>query len=151
MSKFLGGVDERRVVATTQKYLLNPPIRFALRHGVPLGWCLLETRGRKTGRARTVPVGNGLVGDTFWIVAEHGDQAAYVRNIRHDSAVRVLLHDGGLRMRWVDGTASVLDDDDPYARQRMLSGWRHPLRTINALGVRTLGTDLRTVRIDLHQ
>jgi deazaflavin-dependent oxidoreductase (nitroreductase family) len=146
-----GPLDKRRVVAATQKYILNPPIRFALRRRIPLGWCLLETRGRKTGLLRTVPVGNGLVGDTFWIVAEHGDRADYVRNIRQNGAVRVLLYDGGLRMRWVDGTATVLDDDDPYTRQRMLGGWRHPLRALNALGVRTLGGELRTVRVDLHR
>jgi hypothetical protein len=43
----------------------------------------------------------------------------------------------------------VLVDDDPWARQRWLIGWRHPLRALNACVVRVLGTRLLTVRIDL--
>jgi F420H(2)-dependent quinone reductase len=31
--------------------------------------------GRRTGLARHIPVGNGLDGDTFWLVAAHGTQA----------------------------------------------------------------------------
>jgi hypothetical protein len=30
---------------------------------------------RRTGLARHIPVGNGLDGDTFWLVAAHGTQA----------------------------------------------------------------------------
>ena len=33
---------------------------------------LLETTGRKTGAPRVTPVTNGLDGDVFWIVTEHG-------------------------------------------------------------------------------
>jgi hypothetical protein len=97
-----------------------------------------------------VPVGNGLVGAQFWIIAEHGDQAAYVRNIRVDPRVRVLLR-RGLRVGWVGGTATVLDDDDPWARQRRIVGRCHLLRALNAMIVRVLGTRLLTVRIDLDQ
>ena len=140
--------SKRALVAGFQKYLLNPPIRMLLRLGVPLGWSLLETRGRRTGLPRVVPVGNGLVGTQFWIVAEHGDRAAYVRNIRADPRVRVQLR-RGLRVVWVTGTATVLDDDDPWARQRRIVGGRHPLRALNAMIVRVLGTRLLTVRIDL--
>jgi hypothetical protein len=43
----------------------------------------------------------------------------------------------------------VLPDDDPYARQRWLMGRRHPLRALNAMMVRVLGTCPVTVRIDL--
>lgn len=32
--------------------------------------------------ARHTPVGNGLSGDTFWLVAVHGTQADYVRNLQ---------------------------------------------------------------------
>jgi hypothetical protein len=39
---------------------------------VPPGYVLLETVGRKSGKRRITPVGNGLVGDTLWIVTEHG-------------------------------------------------------------------------------
>ncbi|MFF4569026.1 nitroreductase/quinone reductase family protein [Streptomyces sp. NPDC001410] len=70
---------KRAVVARVQRYLINPPVRLLLRLGVmPLGYALLETRGRVSGRPRTTPVGNGREGDTFWIVAEHGERAGYV-------------------------------------------------------------------------
>jgi hypothetical protein len=94
-------------------------------------------------------VGNGLVGKTFWIVAEHGRHADYVRNIERDPRVRVKAR-RGLRAVWCAGTAQVLDDDDPYARQRLLARW-HPLRALNAVIVRVMGTDLLTIRIDFDE
>jgi len=47
----------------------------------PPSRAILETTGRRSGVPRRTPVGNGLDGDTFWIVAEHGRRAAYVRNL----------------------------------------------------------------------
>jgi deazaflavin-dependent oxidoreductase (nitroreductase family) len=113
----------------------------------PPGYALLETRGRKSGKPRTTPVGNGLVGDTFWIVSEHGRRAGYIRNIAHDPRVRVKLRTG-LKQRWRTGRAEVLHDDDPRERQRFLAKG-HPGRALNAFVVRTVGTDLMTVRIQL--
>jgi hypothetical protein len=55
----------------------------------------------------------------------------------------------GWRFAWVNGTAHLLPDDDPYARQRRLSRW-HPLRALNLAVVRIMGTNLLTIRIDLH-
>jgi deazaflavin-dependent oxidoreductase (nitroreductase family) len=137
-----------RLIRFVQKYLANPPIKLALRAGIaPPGYVLLETVGRKTGRPRQVPVGNGLVGRTFWIVAEHGRRAGYVRNIRRNPHVRVKVR-RGLRYEWLPGTATVLEHDDPRERQRLLSRG-HPLRRLNAASVRAMGTDLLTVRIDL--
>ena len=131
-----------------QKYLFNPPIRLSLRLGVALpGYALLETTGRRSGKPRRTPVGNGLVGDAFWIVTEHGRRAAYVRNIRANPRVRVKLR-RGMGYVWREGTARVLEDDDPRERQRWLSRG-HPLRAINAAAVRAMGTELLTVRIDL--
>jgi deazaflavin-dependent oxidoreductase (nitroreductase family) len=139
---------KRAVVAPVQRYLINPPVRLLLRIGVmPLGYALLETRGRVTGLPRTTPVGNGLQGGTFWVIAEHGLQAGYVRNIQRCPQVRLKLR-RGWRFAWVNGTAHVLLDDDPYARQRRLSRW-HPLRAMNLAIVRIMGTNLLTIRIDL--
>lgn len=115
---------------------------------MPLGYALLETQGRVSGRLRATPVGNGREGDTFWIVAEHGGQSGYVRNIRRCPEVRVRLREG-LRFTWRRGSAHLLPDDDAYARQRRLSR-RHPLRALNAAVVRGMGTDLMTVRVDLE-
>jgi hypothetical protein len=43
-----------------------------------------------------------------------------------------------------------MPDDDPRARQRTLGKGRPAVR-FNAAAVRTFGTDLMTVRIDLEQ
>ena len=89
---------------------------------------LLETTGRKSGMPRRVPVGNGLRGDTFWIVSEHGHASDYVRNIEANPRVRVKIG-----RQWREGTAHVLDDDDPHERMRMLR------RPTNDIAVRLMG------------
>jgi deazaflavin-dependent oxidoreductase (nitroreductase family) len=137
-----------RLVHGFQKYLLNPPVRLALAIGVlPPTYSLLETVGRKTGKPRRTPVGNGLDGDTFWIVAEHGRAAGYVRNIEHNPKVKLKIR-RGRRVEWRSGTARALPDDDTRERQRTISRG-HPGRALNAFVVRVVGTDLLTVRIDL--
>ena len=119
------------------KRLLNPlTAPFA---GVIPGWAVLETRGRRTGRPRRTPVGDGLRGTSFWIVAEHGRRADYVRNIAAHPRVRIRR-----RGRWRTGTAAILGSDDARGRQRALR-----LNALNALMVRSVGTDLLTIRIDL--
>ena len=137
-----------RLVQALQKYFLNPPIKFLLNIGVvPPGYALLETIGRKTGKARRTPVGDGRLGGQFWLVAEHGAKAGYVRNIESNSRVRLKLRKG-LGARWYNGTAHLLSDDDPRERQRWL--WRQvPSSIANAMAVRMFGTQLLTVRIDL--
>src|SRR6266852_4616500 len=138
---------KHQVVHALQKYMLNPPIKLLFALGiVPPGYALLETIGRKTGKARRTPVGNALVGKQFWIVSEHGMKAGYVRNIAHNPRVRLKLREG-LRARWHTGTADVLSDDDPRERQRWLAG-QLPSSAANAT-VRLFGMELLTVRIDL--
>ncbi|HKW62591.1 MAG TPA: nitroreductase/quinone reductase family protein [Candidatus Acidoferrum sp.] len=139
---------KRSIVHLLQKYVLNPPIKLLFVLGVfPPGYALLETIGRKTGKPRRTPVGNGRVVQQFWLVAEHGSRAGYVRNIAANSRVRVKLREG-FRARWHTGTASLLPDDDPRERQRWLSQ-QHPGSASNAAAVRLFGTELLTVRIDL--
>jgi deazaflavin-dependent oxidoreductase (nitroreductase family) len=139
---------KQRIVHTLQKYLFNPPIKllFAMGLVVP-GYALLETIGRKTGKPRRTPVGNGRVGGQFWIVAEHGMNAGYIRNIAHNPRVRLKLRDG-LRARWYTGTAHLLPDDEPRERQRWLAA-QLPSSARNAAAVRLFGTQLLPVRIDL--
>src|SRR5690349_12028585 len=61
------------LVAWVNDTLLNPPTLLSLRLGLaPRAFALLETRGRRTGLPRQTPVGNGLVGDTFWLIAQRG-------------------------------------------------------------------------------
>jgi deazaflavin-dependent oxidoreductase (nitroreductase family) len=136
------------VVRTFQRWTINPLIRLLLTVGInPLGLAILETRGRHSGKPRRVPVGNGRKGDSFWIIAEHGTRANYVRNIARDPRVRVRLRIGW-RYRWVTGIATVMPDDDALARQRRIIAW-HPLRALNAITVRVLGADLVTVHVRL--
>ena len=137
-----------RIVRVVQRYVMNPLMRLLLAVGLnPFGLAILETRGHVSGKIRRVPVGNGRKGNSFWIIAEHGTRAGYVRNIDHDPHVRVRLR-VGLRYRWVTGIATVRPDDDPLARQRQIIAW-HPLRALNAVTVRVLGADLLTVHVQL--
>lgn len=131
---------KRRLVHAFQKHVFNPPVKALVALGLLPTHALLETTGRKSGEPRRTPVGNGLDRDgrTFWIVAEHGRTASYVRNLEANPRVRVKV-----RGRWRSGTAHVLPDDDPRARLRAIG------RGVNAAGVRALGTELLTVRIDL--
>lgn len=139
---------KHQIVHALQKYVLNPPIKLLFALGiVPPGYALLETIGRKTGKARRTPVGDARVGDRFWIVAEHGMSAGYVRNIAANPRVRLKLREG-IRARWFAGTAHVLPDDDARERQRWLAG-QLPSTVANAAAVRLFGTELLTVRIDL--
>ena len=139
---------KHRIVHLLQKYFLNPPVKFLFAIGVARpGYALLETIGRKTGKPRRTPVGDGRVGNQFWLIAEHGVKAGYVRNIQTNPRVRLKLREG-VRARWHNGTAHVLYDDDARERQRWLAG-QLPSSAANARVVRLLGTRLLTVRIDL--
>jgi deazaflavin-dependent oxidoreductase (nitroreductase family) len=137
-------MDRRALKRRASKFasvkLLNPVMRRALEAGVvPRGWALLETTGRRSGQPRRVPVGNGLRGAHFWIVAEHGRQADYVRNLQADPRVRVKVG-----RRWLSGTAHVLPDDDPRDRLRMLK------RPLNDVGLRAMASEMLVVRVDLE-
>ena len=141
---------KHQVVHALQKYVLNPPIKLLFAVGiVPPGYALLETIGRKTGKARRTPVGDGWIGYQFWLVAEHGMNAGYVRNIAANPRVRLKLRHGILG-RWHTGKAQLLPDDDPRERQRWLAR-RLFSSAVNAAAVRVFGTELLTVRIDLDE
>ena len=139
---------KHQIVHALQKYVLNPPIKLLFAMGIVLpGYALLETIGRKSGKARRTPVGDARVGDRLWIVAEHGMKAGYVRNLVRHPRVRVKMRHG-LRARWHTGTAHLLWDDDPRERQRWLAG-QVTASIANSVAVRLFGTELLTVRIDL--
>ena len=134
-----GTALKRRASKFLSVRLLNPVMVPALEAGlVPRGWALLETTGRRSGQPRRVPVGDGLRGETFWIVAEHGRHADYVRNIEVEPRVRVKV-----RGRWRTGTAHVLPDEDPRALLRALK------RPLNDAGLIVMATEPLVVRIDL--
>lgn len=130
---------KRRLATTFSGFIANPLAKLvagANLRGVP---ALLETTGRKSGERRHTPVGNGLRGDTFWLIAEHGRHSDYVRNIVADPRVRVKVNG-----TWRSGTAHLMPEDDPRVRQGTLD-------PLNAAIVRLVGTELLTVRIDLDR
>ncbi len=132
-------MTKRRASTFFTAKLLNPVVRAAVRLGLPLPLVvILETRGRKSGQLRQIPVGKALDGDTLWIVAEHGRKASYVRNIEANPRVRVRVG-----RRWRAGTAHVLEEDDWRERQRRLPN------KVNSAMVRAVGTEHVTVRVDL--
>jgi deazaflavin-dependent oxidoreductase (nitroreductase family) len=126
---------------TTLERANNRLTRAALRHGLAPGWyALLETTGRRSGVPRHTPVGNGLRpgDDTFWLIAAHGEQSDFVRNIKANPRVRVKT-----RGRWQAGTAMLMPDDDCAARSRTL-----PHQWDATLGLLMASAPL-TIRIDL--
>ena len=117
---------KHRIVHTLQKYVLNPPIKLALAIGLPLPeYALLETKGRKTGKARRTPVGDGRIGNEFWLVAEHGMRAGYVRNIERDPHVRLKLREG-FKIRWHTGTIC----SPTIIRVSVNAGWQAICRAV---------------------
>lgn len=142
-----GAAARRRPFDRLQRSVINPldKLAFALRIP-PRGDALLETIGRRTAQPRITPVCDGTDGDTFWIVAQHGRSADYIRNIEANPRVRVK---GSLsRTGWRSGTAHILDDDDPSERVRILSrGNRWRRLCLQASGA--VATSPLSVRIDL--
>jgi deazaflavin-dependent oxidoreductase (nitroreductase family) len=105
---------------------------------------LLETTGRKSGIPRVTPVTNGLDGDVFWIVTEHGRRANYVRNIEAEPRVRVNAGRG-----WRSGRAQIVTEDPEERLQRVEA--LNPRAKANARIVRKAGTEHLVIRIDLDR
>ena len=120
-----------RITNLFQKRVANPLMR-----RLPIQ-TLLETTGRKSGHPRRTPLGGSKVGNEFWFVSEFGENSQYVKNIKANPNVRVRL-----RGRWHNGTAHLVPDDDPHERLRSLPRF-------NSFGVRTFGTNLLSIRVDL--
>jgi deazaflavin-dependent oxidoreductase (nitroreductase family) len=133
-----GGGGKRRAARFTTNRLVNPVVRRLHRIGITGGTALLETTGRKTHQVRQTPVGNGLRGNEFWIVTEHGRHSSYVKNIEANPRVRVKVG-----RTWFDGTAHILEDDDPVERLRWLR------RPVNDTALRLVGTEHLVIRVDL--
>ena len=137
-------MNERRIKTALALYTLNPIVKLGAAVGIrPPGVVLLETTGRKTGKLRRTPVGARLENGSLWLVAEHGEQAAYVRNIRANPRVRVKRRGG-----WRSGTAFPMPEDDVSARLRRLRKGSPGLQ-LNSAVVRLMATKPMTVRIDL--
>jgi deazaflavin-dependent oxidoreductase (nitroreductase family) len=137
--------------------VVNPLMVALITHGLgPSTYAVVETTGRRSGRKRLVPVANGLVGDTFWLISGLGDRSSYVHNIKADPRVRVRARPArlrdGLGMSWRAGTAHLLTEDDARVRHHML-GHGRPLYQLDGIMLRRLaaGGDMLTIRIDLDR
>jgi deazaflavin-dependent oxidoreductase (nitroreductase family) len=130
---------KRRLSTFLTVRLVNPVVRRLAQRGLAgRSVALLETTGRKSGQKRVTPVGNGLRGDVFWIVTEHGFASSYVKNIEADPRVRVKVG-----RSWRSGAAHILPDEDPYERMKALG------RGLNDATVRLVGTEHLVIRVDL--
>jgi deazaflavin-dependent oxidoreductase (nitroreductase family) len=141
-------VAKDRVVCELQKRVINPIVMLAwdLRLATP-GDALLETTGRHTGRLQRTPVCDGLDGLTFWLVAQRGPRADWVKNIQANPRVRVKVRTSS-GLVWMAGTAYILPDDDGRERQRRI-GRSTLARRLCVSASAAMQTDPLTVRIDL--
>ena len=143
-----GSAAKDRVFYPLQKWVVNPVVMLAHNLGIPPpGDALLETTGRRTRLPRRTPVCDGLDGETFWLVAQRGRRADWVKNIQANPRVRVKVRTGS-GVGWRAGTAHVLDDDDPRERQRHISQGNLARRLCVSASA-AVDTDPLTVRIDL--
>jgi deazaflavin-dependent oxidoreductase (nitroreductase family) len=130
-----------------QQTVVNRVVRLAWRLRLPIpGDALLETTGRRSGRPRRTPVCDGREGATFWLIAQRGHDADWVRNIEADPRVRVRT--SGPTAAWRTGTAHIIDGDDPEERRHWLSRVR-PARQLCLDTSARMTTDPLTIRIDL--
>jgi deazaflavin-dependent oxidoreductase (nitroreductase family) len=97
---------------------------------------VFETRGRRSGRPRQVPLAKGPVdGRVVWLISVHGEQAGFARNIAAEPRVRLKLSG-----RWEEGSAALTALDETI------------LRRFNAYarsGPRALGIEPKLVRVEL--
>lgn len=132
----MDAATKRGIVVAVQS-VLAPPIRALVVRGLVPGYGVIETTGRRSGRPRRTVVGVHEDDDALWVVAEHGHDADYVRNLRVHPRVRLCL-----RGRWRAGVARVVEDDDPAQRLEAFG-------PLHAAMVRRLGTHLLSIRIVL--
>jgi deazaflavin-dependent oxidoreductase (nitroreductase family) len=143
-----GSDAKDRIIYPLEKHVVNPIVLLAWDLGLPPpGDALLETTGRRTGQPRRTPVCDGLDGDTFWLVAQRGRGADWVRNIAANPRVRVKVRSGS-GVHWRAGTAHILDQDDPRERLRLLAQADLARRACVRASA-AMATSPLTVRVDL--
>ena len=104
--------------------------------GVAPWWVVLETKGRRSGRPRRVPLAKGPVdGQIAWLISVHGDHASFARNIVADGRVRLKLAG-----RWREASASLEPIDEAVLRR--FNGYAR-------MGPRAIGIEPKLVRVTL--
>jgi deazaflavin-dependent oxidoreductase (nitroreductase family) len=143
-----GSAAKDRIIYPFEKRVVNPVVMLAHDLGIPPpGDALLETAGRRTGRPLRTPICDGLDGNVFWLIAQRGHRADWVRNIQANPRVRVKVRTGA-GVVWRAGTAHILDEDDPSERRRLI-GQGNLARRLCVCASAAMATDPLTVRIDL--
>jgi len=71
---------------------------------------VLETRGRRTGKAHRVPLGWVEMDSGFYLIAPRGEASDWLRNARADDRVTVTLHGRRRAMRAEDVTDRARKD-----------------------------------------
>ena len=96
------------------RYLLNPVVKGLSRLGVRTAMATeLETIGRKTGKARRVPVSAQFDSTGAWLISQHGTRSGWGSNIVDNPKIRVRQG-----KQWRTGVATLRRDDDVVARGR---------------------------------
>ncbi len=121
---------KRRIVPGAQRRIVNPV-------GRQLPVTMLETVGRKSGEPRHTAVGGRVIGDQFWMVAEHGERSHYVLNIKANPAVRLRIN------------GHLADRDGVPAARRRPGRAAQGAADAQQCGGPAVGSDLLTLRIDL--
>src|SRR5690349_16213775 len=104
-----------RVTHWLDRWIVNPIIRAGVEVGLaPRAFALLGTSGRKTGRRRAVPGGNGVVRAECWIVGQDDYERAYVRHLAANPKVRLKVP----RQECTTGLPSLVEGLDGLAKRR---------------------------------
>jgi deazaflavin-dependent oxidoreductase (nitroreductase family) len=125
------------------RYLANPAVALLSRLGVRTTFATqLETTGRKTGIARTVPVAASFDATGAWVISQHGRRSGWAHNVAAHPAVRIRQGD-----RWRSGIARFVPEDDVPRRVRTFATSRLFAPLVVAT-FRAVQSDPISVRID---
>jgi deazaflavin-dependent oxidoreductase (nitroreductase family) len=85
----------------------------------------LTTTGRRSGRPREIEIWFTRRDERYYLIAEHGEEAGWVRNLRAQPAVRVRVDDVELsaQARVVDAVVEPELAADVRARSEAKYGW----------------------------
>jgi deazaflavin-dependent oxidoreductase (nitroreductase family) len=85
----------------------------------------LTTTGRRSGRPREIEIWFTADGGRFYLIAEHGESAGWVRNLRADPRVTVRVGDArfAARARVVDAKGEPDVWQQARARSEAKYGW----------------------------
>lgn len=128
--------------------LLNPAVRRLISAGLPTGApnVLLATRGRRSGKTRSVPLGLLEIDGRRFVQASYGE-TGWVANLRADGAATITYPGGrslpleGVELTPEEGAAVLERALAPYRRSRLLrvlvgSRFRPPIGVLSTLHLR---------------